>query len=453
MAIESWLCLGGMELTSSCRSATYATNGFRPEGVEIKPCGCCGTAAQWAAAMGDTAYTNPTDDRAPWYSASEPDSGDFGGFFVLSIDGLGSGPITRELTQRANGRGSFLGPAIQSSPIITVTGILFGKTCCSVEYGKRWLGTTLQGSCGSDCTGDELAFLDCCPDFAACAASGPVVTPFNCLTPHLRYLEDVQLIVSPFIQQKYGSCCGSCNSTAYMQVQFQLSASAPCVYRDPVHIAVDQPFEAVDPLACDITWVLVADGETCPDDTVCPDPADCVVDPGCVAIPSPPRAPLPSNPCICTSFNTRQSVVEIPSGTIPEYTDGVPVVTIFSGAQDMRQVRVRFWLANNGETVDDLDPCDTCGEVTLSRIPASSYFTFDAKTRKALITCPGLEPTDATPLMGSAGGRLPIEWPEIQCASARFLMSVVADSDSVAADATVSLDMVPAECFNSGAGA
>jgi hypothetical protein len=440
VAVESWLCLGGIELTSSCRSSVYAANGFRPYGVEINACGCCGTPDQWAAAMEDAPYTNPTADDAPWYSASEPNSGDFGGFMVTAIDGLGAGPITRSLTKRANGRGSFLGPAIQDSPTITVTGVLFGKTCCSVDYGLRWLGTVLQGSCGADCNGDELSFLDCCPTFGA--------TPFADLTPHLRYLEGVQLVASPKIVQKYGSCCGSCNGTTYMQIQFQLAATAPCVYRDPVTVADEQPFDAVDPTDCDITWVVLADGQECPDDS-CPDPIDCTVDPSCAALPAPPKAPVPFNPCICTSFNTRRVVVEIPAGTIPEFTEGLPVAVVKSGSNEMRQVRVRFWLANDGETIDDLDDCDTCGEVTLSRIPASSSFTFDAKHRRSTIQCPGAAITDATPLMGSAGGRLPIEWPEIACAGARFLMSVEADSDSVALDASVSLDIVAAECYGS----
>jgi hypothetical protein len=447
VAIQSWLCLGGTPLTEACRSQVYAQNGFRPHGVEINACGCCGTPAQWAAAMDDAPYTNPTDDKAPWYSTSEPDSGDFGGFMVTSIDGLGAGPITRSLTQRANGRGSFLGPAVQSSPVITITGILFGKTCCSVDYGLRWLGNVLQGSCGADCDGDQLAFLDCCPDFDACATAA--VTPYDCLTPHLRYLEGVQLVASPKINQRYGACCGDCNGTAYMEISFQLAATSPCVYRNPVHLATDQPFDAADPVACDITWVLVGPGGTCPDDTICAEPDDCLAGDPCADVPSPPTAPVPSNPCICTSFNTRRTVVEIPAGSIPEYTEGVPVVSVFSGPKDLRQLRVRFWLANAGQTVDELDPCTACGEVTLSRVPTGSTFTFDAKTRKATITCPDANDVDATPLMGSAGGRLPVEWPEIQCAGARYLVSVEADSDSVSPESTVSLDLYAADCTGS----
>lgn len=454
MAIESWLCLGGIAFTESCRSGVYAANGFRPYGVEINPCGCCGTAAQWAAAMDDPPYTNPTADGAPWYSVSEPESGDFGGFMVRTVEGLGSGPITRSLTQRANGRGSFIGNAVQSAPVITVTGILFGKTCCSVAYGLRWLGTVLQGSCsgsdGNGCGGDTLSFLDCCPDFDGCAEADPVVTPFDCLTPHLRYLEGVQLISSPSVTARYGTCCGNCNGTAYMEVTFQLAASEPCVYRDPVNLVTGQPFEPdPEPDGCDIEWILVGPDEECPGDD-CAETADCLTG-DCVDVPAPPSAPTPSNPCICTPYNTRRSVVEIPAGTIPEYTEGLPVATIYAGTQALRQVKVRFFLANAGQTIDDIDPCDACGEVTLSFIPADSTFTFDGKTRKATITCPGADPIDATRLMGSEGGRLPVEWPEIQCSGSRFLMLVEADAETVTPTSSVSLDMVAASCYESTA--
>jgi hypothetical protein len=402
--------------------------------------------------MGDAAYTNPTADQAPWYSASEPDSGDFGGFMPVSIDGLGAGPITRELTQRVNGRGSFIGPKIQASPTIVVEGYLFGKTCCSVDYGLRWLGTVLQGSCDSDCDGDELSFLNCCPDFSGCAGELPAVTPFDCLTPHLRYLEGVKLVQSPTIVEKFGSCCGSCSGASYMRIRFQLASTAPCVYRDLVPIVTGQHFDAADPTNCDITWVLVPDGGTCPDDAACPGDPDCLADPDCANVPAPPTAPLPSNPCICTSFNTRRTCVDIPAGSIPEFTEGLPVATINSGSNELRQIRVRFWVNNSGLPVDELDACDACGEITLSKIPAFSEFVFDAKTRKATITCPGSAPTDATTLMGSAGGTLPVAWPEIACASSRFTMCIEADSDSVAADATISLSIAPAECYGSAGG-
>lgn len=443
MAVQSWLCLGGVELTSACRTAVYAANGFRPHGVTMNPCGCCGTAAQWAAAMDDDPYTNPTADEAPWYSASEPHSGDFAGFMVTSITGLGAGPITRELTTRASGRGSFLGPAIQTAPVITVTGILSGKTCCSVAYGLRWLGLVLQGSCDSDCEGDELTFLDCCPDFD--------VDPFAELTPHLRFMDGVQLVTSPRVTQRYGTCCGSCKGAAYMEIEFQLAASAPCVYYAPVVFEQGAVFAPGDPDACNITWVLVPEGEECPDDAECPGPEDCLADPLCAPLPSPPKAPFPQNPCICTSFNVRRAVVEIPAGQVPENTEGFPVITVNSDAGELRQIRIRIWLANNGETVDELDNCDTCGEVTLSRIPASSSFVFNAKTRKATIICPGAAETDAAPLMGSAGGRLPIQWPELQCTTARYLVTVEADAASVdaAGNPTVDVSVVPADCYGS----
>ncbi|MCA1834863.1 MAG: hypothetical protein LC721_00440 [Actinobacteria bacterium] len=445
MASDSWLCLGGMEIVNSCRVGAYAANGWRALGSQVKGCGCCGPQMAQALEENFAAYTDPATDGAPWYSTSEPNSGDFGGFMVLSITGLGAGPTTRDVTQRANGRGSIIGPAIQASPQIVVTGMLIGKTCCSVEYGLRWLGTVLQGSCDSDCDGDELTFLDCCPDFTQCATGG--VTPADCLEPHLRFLRGVQLLSSPAITQRFGSCCGRCEGASMLQVQFTLGASSPCVYREPVVVGTQQAFDLSTADDCAVTWVLVQDGEECPTDPGCVDPPDCLADPTCIGLPAPPSPPAPTNPCICFPMTTVRTCIDIPAGSIPEFTEGLPVLTVHSGSQEMRQIRAKFWVNDQGQPVDQLDPCNACGEVSLSRIPAGSTFVFDGQTREATITCPGSSPTDATTLMGSTGGTLPVAWPEIACASTRFTVCVEADGDTVAADAWVSLSVVASECY------
>lgn len=442
MASDSWLCLAGMEITNSCRVGTYAANGWRPYGTTVKGCGCCGSQMAQALEEPSGSYTNPVNDSAPWVAVSEPDSYDFGGFQVLSVSGLGPGPITRELTQRANGRGSIIGPAMQASPLIVVTGMLIGKTCCSVEYGLRWLGTVLQGSCDSDCDGDELAFLDCCPDFSQAGK-----TPVEALDPHLRFLRGVKLVSSPQITQRFGSCCGKCTGSSMLQVQFTLAASSSAVYREPVVLVTDKPFDLSTAGQCNVTWVLVGAGDACPDDEACVGPGDCLGDPGCVSVPGPPSPPPPTNPCICFPMTSVRACMDMPAGSIPEYTEGLPVLTVKSGSKEIRQLRVKFWENNQGQDVDTLDPCNACGEVSLSRIPANSVFVFDGQTRSATITCPGSAPTDATPLMGSAGGTLPVAWPEIACASARFTVCVEADGDTVAADASVSLSVVATERY------
>jgi hypothetical protein len=441
MASPSWLCLGGAEIVNACRATAYAAAGWGPPGVELG-CGCCSADMGKMLLEDNGNYNNPWTDKAPWLSTSEEVSYEFGGFLPLSVEGLGPGPITRGLTQRANGRGSFIGPALQSAPTITVTGILFGQTCCSVDYGFRWLSTMLQGSCDSDCDGDELTFLDCCPEVCD-DADEPNFHPAKCLTPHLRYLRGVQLVSSPTIVQRFGGGSGCCNGGQYMQIQFQLAASHPCVYRDPVTIIEGQELTDESTI-CE--WVLVDPGTECTEPE-CIEPDDCLADPNCNQVPKPPTAPKPVNPCVCDPVQTSQACVTIPAGSIPEYTEGLPLLTIRSGSRALQQVRVKFWNNPFGLPVDQLDPCNACGEVTLSRIPADSVFVFDGSERTATITCPGSAPTDATPLMGSAGGTLPLSWPEIQCAESAYTMCVDADLESASIGASFDLAIIPTECF------
>lgn len=441
MAHHGYACLGGAEIINNARASAYAAAGWKPPGLSLS-CGSCGP--ELGVALGETngAYNNPWTDGAPWLSESEPDSYDFGGFLVTSVEGLDPGRISRDISQRASGRGSFLGPAYQAGPVITVTGVLFGKTCCSVDYGRRWLSTMVQGSCDSDCDGDELTYLDCCPEL--CEDSEAFTSYADCLAPYLRHLRGVKLIASPVVQQRYGGGCGGCTGAKWMTVQLQLGAEHPCVYRDAV--VIEQGLVFGPEISSCIEWIAVPQGTGCVDEE-CVEEEDCAADPNCSGAPKPPTAPPPTNPCVCDPLQTRRVCATIPAGSIPEFTEGLPYVTVRAGSKDLRQVKLKFWLNNRQEPVDNLDPCNACGEVTLSRIPAYSTFVFDGSERSATITCPGSAPTDATPLMGSSGGTLPISWPEIQCAGATYTVCLEADASTVADDAQLDVAIIPTECY------
>jgi hypothetical protein len=388
----------------------------------------------------DGVYTNPVTDQAPWYDPSEPYSGDFSGFYVTSIDGLGSGQITRETTQRASGRGSFIGSEVLNSPQVIVTGLLLGKTGCAVSYGFRWLKTALRGSvCGDDCDGEDLLFLDCCPTWTA--------NPVADIVPHLRTLKGVKLTSSPEITDRFGQSC-SCHpdSADLLQVRFTLTASEPCVFRPPVVAATDVPFDTSVDLGCP-TWVPIGAGDVCPaDNLLCADLPDCIVDPGCAAPPAPPKPPVPINPCICVPLTESRACATIPSTSIPEWSEGVPIITVKAGSKDLRQVKITFIANPLDQPVDDLDPCTACGEVTLSRIPKNSTFVMDGTTQTVTINCPGSGPTDAKALLGAVGGALPFRFPEIPCGDVEYSLCVTADAGTVAPDASISASIAVREC-------
>lgn len=429
-----------MEIVNQERVYTYA-QAMNCSGATIQDCDSCGP--QMAVALEDPngVYTDPVTDEAPWYSTTEPESADFAGFYQLEITGLQPGDITRSLTGRASGRGQFLGPETWAAPQVVVTGLLLGKTPCATAYGYRWLRTALRGAvCGDGCEGEDLTFLDCCPTWE------PGGDPVDEIEPRLRMLKGVKVISSPKITGQFGDSCACHDSSTMLQVTFTLAADEPCVYRPPVEVVSGVLFDVEDPEPC-VIWIPVGDGEECPASVdPCAGPADCIADPACPAPPAPPAAPLPTNPCICFPLQTVTACADIPTATIPEWAEGVAIVRINSGSADLRQVRMTFIPNPFNQAPEDLDPCNACGEVTLSRIPANSQFVMDGTTQTVTIICPGSGPTDAYPLLGSTGGSLPFRFPEIDCGGMAYVVCVTADALTTAADASVSVEIAVREC-------
>lgn len=441
MSSDAWLCLGGVEIVNQQRTTTYAQNGWRPPRFVVEDCGGCGPEIAYALGEPNGEYSNPGSDQAPWFSASEPESLDFGGLLALDITGLEPGQLTRSSTTRGSGVGSFLSRPQQEGATVTVTGVLLGRTCCSVWYGYRWLRNVLRGSCDSDCTGDDLTFLDCCPEWCE---DGPEFTSYEaCMAPYVRMLKGVSLSQSPSITGRYGEACG-CGGAQAMTVTFQLSATEACVYREPVEVASGVTFDLDSPIDCPV-WVPTPAGVVCVEEPGCVPAADCVVDPLCPVPAPPPTPPVAINPCVCEPLGKVQACITIEPDLIPEFAEAVPIIEVAAGSSELRQVNVRFTLNPLGLPPDQLDPCLACGEVTLSRVPPNAVFRMDGQNRTVTIECPGSAVTDAGPLLGSAGGRLPFTFPEIDCSS-RYTMCVTADSDTTAADATVSLSLAVREC-------
>jgi hypothetical protein len=434
-----WACLGGTQLWNNEQTATYARNGWSPSTFKVKGCLSCGPDIAKALDAPGGQYNNPGTDEAPWFAETEPDSYDFGGLLVTSVTGLGAGTYTRSTTPRASGRGSFLGPGQHTSPEIVVRGMLLGRTCCSVDYGMRWLNQTLRGACGDGCSGDDLTFLECCPDM--CEDDEAFESYEDCLAPYLRTLKGVAVTKSPVIVDRIGSSCG-CGSCPVQMVEFTLSASEPCVFREPVLVQSGVMFDPGTESPCP-EWVTVPAGWDCsgPD---CEPATSCVSD-RCPPPPKPPTPPAAINPCVCDPMTTVRACINMPGDLIPEYAEGVPVVEIDSGSTELNQVRIRFWANPLLLPVEELDPCDACGEVTLSHIPAAAVFSMDGTTGKVTITCPGSEPTDAATLLGSRGGRLPFRFPEIPCGGVAYTMCVETETESVST-ASVSLSLAVREC-------
>src|SRR5262249_36861937 len=146
---------------------------------------------------------DPVSDLAPWYDPDVPESADFAGLMVLSVDGLDDYPVRRSTTAAVSG-GASIGPARAQPRTLTVTGILLGATCCAVDYGLHWLGEALVGCTEGNCDGDCLTLYNCCPGQAMTA------TDFN--AAHRRTLRRAALVSGPTPTARTGDGCaaGTC---------------------------------------------------------------------------------------------------------------------------------------------------------------------------------------------------------------------------------------------------
>lgn len=440
MAEQSLLYFAGTEVASNARVLAYLT-GSGGRAVVQQGCACVA-----AAAVGDAPYMSPALDPAPWYDADEPESASFGGVWIESIAGLSDSPYVRTATQRL-GDGAIKSRGRRQSKTLTVTAWLFAADCCGADYGMRWLTAALYASC-TQCSGDELCFLSCCPQTVPEDTPGAVEGPDGQWwdTPsRTRTLTGTALLSGPTLVARAPGCastaCGTSPAMRPMyQVQWVMDAD-PCVWRQPVTVldgttwpvpTGNEPCNIVwDPLCCDST----RPGCTCT--------GPCQGDPLCSSPPAPP-VPLPAEPdCICIPLQVVRQCVDITPDLVPTWEEASLILTITSGAQAMRNTRVNVWPNPLNRDPEQLNDCNACGSYYITYIPAHSTLTVDGRTCTAQVVCPGNAVRDAsTEVYGSAGG--PLSCVTLSC-GIRYTICVDADTNNVAPDATLTVQVVRCE--------
>ncbi|MFF3665476.1 hypothetical protein [Microtetraspora malaysiensis] len=439
MADTSYLCLGGVEISNAARVAAYTEAGLKPHTANVGDCGCDGL----TAALGDDPYTLPGPDEAPWVDPAEPASLDFAGLMILDITGLDAAPMQRAITNRI-GDGAVIGRKRRGPRTITVTGVLIGRTACSVDYGLRWLSSALEGSLGcgpgAGCSGDDLDYLTCCPTVPSDDCCPQPCTDGACAVDAFRTLRDVALTSAPEVTRRIGGC--SCCPGQMLQVQFELTAGRPHALRSPKTIA-----EAVTwpPPSPDDECVKWSTDPGCLDEAgecAAQQPQPCPLDPSCPQ-PVVPELPLPTNPCLCEPWERRQVCITIPPATAPIWADMVPLLEVYAGSSALRGIRVRFYANPTNVPVDELDPCSWCSEINISYLPEYARLILDGSRRSASVQCPGRAETPASGIVSGASGR-PFQWPVLEC-GIPYTVCVSADSSTVADDATVTLRTIVRE--------
>lgn len=399
---EGYLVLGGTEIANTARTAAYlrATG----SGAQIGPGAChCATMPE---AVNDPPYVDPATDEAPWWDPGDPRSEGFAGLWVEQIDGLRDSPLEREVTQRL-GDGAVTSCPRLGSKTLTVSGWLFAQDECSADYGLSWLNAALKGAECSDCTGNDLCLLACCPADADDADR------------QLRTLKGVSQTSGVRLLRKSLRPRRDCSGGArpVYRVEFQLS-SDPFFWHQPVPVAEEQPWP-IPTGTEDCNIVFRTDAECDPARPGCtagvnaPLPG-CPPDLGCPPPPAPPRLPLASANCACIPLHAVRTCINVPALNVPSWFDAALQIELFSGDAPLRNAIITVWANPLGKPADSLEECAALGTYYVSSVPAGSTLRIDGTTNRVWMDCPGHVTADASRnVFGSGGG--PVEHITLSC--------------------------------------
>lgn len=396
---SGWMTIDGVEIINSMRMASYASR----VGCTTTPSGICMPCPDLFIEVSNPPYTNPVSDNAPWYDPGRPESAFFYGVGGIDLLGLGGQSDTV-----ANG---------QTVRDVAAKVVLAGQDDAALSYGLAWLAAALKGSfCASgSCVGSQMCVAMHCPTFHA---PDPV-----------RTLLDVSVVDRPEVTAVY-------RMTGYTlwEVEFTIRAANPYLFQGPSsgnEITV-YPYGGIGRMIdLPAVYARCEAPEPCGQDPDCPQP-------GVPVIPQPPL-----DPCYpAEAYPGKRVVVQVDAANISTWLDMVPVVTVETGDEPLRNLTVRFYVNALGLSCDDvllLDPCSACADITVSYLPPNSVTEIDGRLRRALVRCLSAtgEDVDVPPLYGPAGQMF--VWPEFSCGYG--LCIEVLTHESVSPDATVTIGL------------
>lgn len=430
MSSETFASLGGTEISNAARFQAYTRNLGILHGLQGCPC------PDLAVLLDDDPYDTPLADLAPWYDSAVSESSGFAGVWIEEITGISASTITREYTRNLN-IGATAGPIFDAERVMSFSAWIAADSESALSYGLAWLASALRagGDCApGQCIGDEFCFLAACP-------IGPIVPDDAELVWRnaSRYLYDVALVSGPEMVEKHALGTG-CGGTQLMlaKVQWTMTAGMPGIFSFPFQLAIDGSF--TPPVLagedeCDVVWIPAGQ---CPPPVVCNSPG-CVNDPSCV-FEVPPDAPQDSGPCSCVNRVTSATHLTAAGAlTTPRWFDQVPLVQVSTGSADMRRLSIRFF-SNADGLCSHLDDCKACGELNLVFAPRDSVVTFDGRTQRVTITCPGGLVESAERFLYGPNGQPP-DWPVFTC-NQDLCVQVLVDGDFYATDARVDIALV-----------
>lgn len=434
MGWEGYLTLDGVEIINAARTEAYAATAGAPW---FKP---VYNNDALRVLLGQSPYSTPGIDLAPWYDEDTVDSYNFWGFYPLSVDGLDDSSRTGNPVEFTTDGGS-PGRVRSTMKSVVYSGLLVGETETAVEYGMRWLRRALLGAkCATvraDTTtlGSTVGFLSAAPVFPLyLPGSSPVdgdtvflsggdatgipapyaATPEYALRQLQRFYRNSKVVDGPTVARQYTMRTG-CGGYAW-QVQFTVQVGDPHPYGAEQSIlqgyldpSVSNPWSpsVLNPGTASTSPVPFIE-PLCGEDIWQP-----IYDPTCLAMIAPPAPPSVPFGCYDPDLGWTRYIVSLPDDLIPAWDSVVPVMTIYN-ASVMRSMRVRWYENPDGDFDPNDNPCDFVGDWLISYLPAGASMVIDGVAQQVRVTTPLGHVRRADSLVFQYNST-PIMWPTLSC--------------------------------------
>ncbi|MDE1675128.1 sugar transferase [Nocardia gipuzkoensis] len=352
---RGWLQLAGAELTNTSRLIAHARPDVPQSWEEaLAQCACRADYVQYDDSwpglqdfLGDDPYVLA---NAPWYDPSVPQSSEFLGYWVLSVEGLGPIPVDRAVSD-AICSGGVAGPHRDRYRTITVAAVLVACTNAGVEFGLEWLACQLREA--KSLQGTTLEYLAAHPENSA---ADPALLR--------RTMSRVVVTREPKVTTQFGIRGSENRQSAVYVADFELTALDPYTYGP----AITQTVSWASTVTEQIGWAHPPD---------CEDPESCAEIPilaSAVCVPNvidvtPVQPPVCSGCIPVCQVQTR--VATVPSAVGVLCRDQVVTLIITAGATD---ASVNFWFRPCGETA----LCDRVGFLSVAGLPAGTTVVADS---------------------------------------------------------------------------
>lgn len=146
---RGWGALNGQEMFNTSRLVAHMMPTVPThDGVVASPMDCaCEIRVpyddSWTglqAAVGDAPYVIT---NAPWYNAARPESAEFAGVWLMSVEGMDAVPVERDIAESICA-GGVAGRARDTTRTITFSALVVACTNAGMRYGIDWLGCVLR---------------------------------------------------------------------------------------------------------------------------------------------------------------------------------------------------------------------------------------------------------------------------------------------------------------------